>query len=191
MIIELTGPTCCGKSTLYNNSYFLPHFQRVDNTYLDRVFSCTHLSRLFRDLYRETVLLALGLSVIPTNYLASYLRFHITCRFPLKRRMTSFYHIVRKYGVYTTLQNQTSTSFLVDEGISHIPYILCPSDISLKPSDYTYFPKGSHSTLILHLCASSSKIESRLKKRGHKILRYINISDLASRHSAMSSRYPY
>lgn len=83
-----------------------------------------------------------------------------------------FVNVFAKFGKsYVTInKKKTNTTTVIDEGLSHIPFILM-----LSESEIDYFIKSSFTllsrTLIYFKYASYSDISSRLKKRGHKRVR--------------------
>lgn len=178
-MIEITGQPCAGKSSLVgkmtspsvNFIVFKPNiYQKV----MHFIFGCSYLG-----IARTRTLLA-------WSFLES-------C--PVIFKCNIFFNAVSKFGCRKILEatnSQSASVLIIDEGISHLPFLFLNTDTSLVVT----FISPELKDMVIQIIVAPGKqvIYERLKKRGHKRLKYIPINIFVARNyeieAAILSHYP-
>ena len=102
-------------------------------------------------------------SKLSVDFFLESMRLHET----LSRRINIFRNILHKYAIhYRALQIDSTACLLVDEGISHIPYLFTGN---LNDNNRSLFLKFPHNTkpLVIKLSIDLKTNIERLQHRGH------------------------
>ena len=165
-LVEITGQPCSGKSTLMN-------------TY---TFDGAKTQAYKQGLFLELINFVRGLI-----YLRSKIRFLLS--WSLKEqgsfafRMNIFRNAVSKFGIFVDLKTNyidSRQTMIVDEGISHLPFLFQNTETHLVLELLT--SELSDIEVIFLPNPGSSTIKERLKSRGHKRLKYLNVDSFMSRN---------
>ena len=175
---EITGQPCAGKSSFMNR-------EASNNEAI--VFKQGIARKIF---YFLCGLYFLNLSRSKVLFFWSMLE-----QAPLYFRINIFFNAVSKFGIFFYLQSSSVNhheDILVDEGISHLPFLFLNSD-TIKVVD---FISNELQKTNVHLLNSpgSGIIEQRLSIRGHKRLKYLLSSTFVTRikeiEDNLLSEYP-
>ena len=165
-LVEITGQPCSGKSTLMNTYTF---DGAKTQAYKQGLF--LKLINFMRGLIylRSKILFLLSL----------YLKEQGSFAF----RMNIFRNAVSKFGIFVDLKKNYIDSgqiMIVDEGISHLPFLFQNTETHLVLELLT--SELSDIEVIFLPNPGSSTIKERLKSRGHKRLKYLNVDSFMSRN---------
>lgn len=150
--LEITGPTCSGKSFFLMSESIIAIKVPVAYAILGLVW--------------VTFLRPLALLFLLRGIWRSDKR--------IWQKIRVFCHVFAKFGYRFTHRGEESQT-AIDEGVSHIPFILMlPDNDILKFVDY--FAKTLLQIEVIFCVTTEENIVSRLKARGHK--RITNDSDL-------------
>ena len=114
---------------------------------------------------------------------------------PLYFRINIFRNAVTKFGIFSSLQASTNdygARLLVDEGISHLPFLFLKTDTSVIVNFITTELQITN----VHYLSSPGYdvINNRLLSRGHKRLTFLRLSSFVTRireiESVLLSQYP-
>lgn len=178
--VEITGQPCSGKTTLIaGNSVF--DFKR-------KVLCQNSLSRIL-NFFRGVVYLGIGRLMILWAWSKKE---EVSFLF----RLNIFRNAVSKFGVFKYLKEEKTDSKntnVVDEGISHLPFLFQNTHSSLILD----FISGELTNIGVIFLRSPGKEEliKRLKKRGHKRLRFFSVDEFVVRNNKIETylihRYPH
>lgn len=178
--VEITGQPCSGKTTfIAGNSGF--DFKR-------QVLCQNSLSRIL-NFFRGVLYLGIGRLMI---LLAWSKKEEVSFLF----RLNIFRNAVSKFGVFKYLKDEKTDSKstnVVDEGISHLPFLFQNTHSSLILD----FISGELTNIGVIFLKSPGKEEliKRLKKRGHKRLRFLSVDEFVVTNNAIETylihRYPH
>ena len=178
--VEITGQPCSGKTTfIAGNSVF--DFER-------QVLCQNSLSRIL-NFFRGVLYLGIGRLMI---LLAWSKKEEVSFLF----RLNIFRNAVSKFGVFKYLKDEKTDSKstnVVDEGISHLPFLFQNTHSSLILD----FISGELTNIGVIFLKSPGKEEliKRLKKRGHKRLRFLSVDEFVVTNNAIETylihRYPH
>jgi len=166
-LVEITGQPCSGKSTLMNTYTF------------DGIKPQVYKQGLFLKLINFIRgLIYLRLKII-----------HLLLSWSLKEqgsfafRMNIFRNAVSKFGIFVDLKTNyidSRQTMIVDEGISHLPFLFQNTETHFVLELLT--SELSDIEVIFLPNPGSSTIKERLKSRGHKRLKYLNVDSFMSRN---------
>ena len=114
---------------------------------------------------------------------------------PLYFRMNVFRNAASKFGVFSSLQksiNNNVSKFIVDEGVSHLPFLFLKTDTRL----IIEFIASELQITDVHYLSSPGYdvIHQRLLARGHKRLKFLYLSSFTTRigeiEGILLSQYP-
>lgn len=167
-VIELTGPPCSGKS--YSLETLVSVFQAtiVDRSWVDGKLGTSRRAKLVRFIYRETWLLITGLRVLGFKRSLSLCASIFSSQWTLGRKLNSIRNVVSKFSINKLANMYINETLIVDEGITHIPYIFATSRAKCPIEVQTYFPYGCPS--VVYKAATRSQLYERLELRGHSML---------------------
>ena len=110
--------------------------------------------------------------------------------------MNIFRNAVSKFGIFVDLKKNYIDSeqiMIVDEGISHLPFLFQNTETHLVLE--LLRSELSDIEVIFLPNPGSSTIKERLKSRGHKRLKYLNVDSFMSRNRDIEcyliDQYPY
>jgi hypothetical protein len=175
---EITGQPCAGKSSFMNR-------EKSNNEAI--VFKQGIARKIF---YFLCGLYFLNLSRSKVLFFWSMLE-----QAPLYFRINIFFNAVSKFGIFFYLQSSSANNhedILVDEGISHLPFLFLNSD-TIKVVDF--ISNELQQTNVHYLNSpGSGLIEQRLTIRGHKRLNFLLLSAFVNRINEIEhnllSEYP-
>jgi len=103
-------------------------------------------------------------------------------------KLNIFRNAVSKFGIYSSLNKKNfnnSSSLLVDEGISHLPFLF----LNTKTDHVLNLIRLELETIQVIILKSPGLevIENRLKKRGHKRLRFLSLNTFIDRNFKIES----
>ena len=165
-LVEITGQPCSGKSTLMNTYTF---------------------DGIKPQVYKQGLFLKLINFIRGLIYLR--LKIHLLLSWSLKEqgsfvfRMNIFRNAVSKFGIFVDLKTNyidSRQTMIVDEGISHLPFLFQNTETHLVLELLTF--ELSDIEVIFLPNPGSSTIKERLKSRGHKRLKYLNVDSFMSRN---------
>ena len=165
-LVEITGQPCSGKSTLLNTYTF---------------------DGIKPQVYKQGLFLKLINFIRGLIYLR--LKIHLLLSWSLKEqgsfafRMNIFRNAVSKFGIFVDLKKNYIDSgqiMIVDEGISHLPFLFQNTETHLVLE--LLRSELSDIEVIFLPNPGSSTIKERLKSRGHKRLKYLNVDSFMSRN---------
>ena len=178
--VEITGQPCSGKTTfLAGNSVFDLKRQVLCQNSLSRILN----------FFRGVLYLGIGRLMI---LLAWSKKEEVSFLF----RLNIFRNAVSKFGVFKYLKDEKTDSKstnVVDEGISHLPFLFQNTHSSLILD----FISGELTNIGVIFLKSPGKEEliKRLKKRGHKRLRFLSVDEFVVTNNAIETylihRYPH
>ena len=178
--VEITGQPCSGKTTfLAGNSVFDLKRQVLCQNSLSRILN----------FFRGVLYLGIGRLMI---LLAWSKKEEVSFLF----RLNIFRNAVSKFGVFKYLKDEKTDSKstnVVDEGISHLPFLFQNTHSSLILD----FISGELTNIGVIFLKSPGKEEliKRLKKRGHKRLRFLSVDEFVVTNNKIETylihRYPH
>jgi|SaaInlStandDraft_1057018.scaffolds.fasta_scaffold107747_2 hypothetical protein len=178
-LIEITGQPCAGKSSLVKKTMlpsgdFIVFKPNIHQKVMHFIFGCSYLG-----IARTRTLLA-------WSFLES-------C--PVIFKCNIFFNAVSKFGCRKILEatnSQSASVLIIDEGISHLPFLFLNTDTSLVMTFISAELKDMDVQIIV--APGKQVIYERLKKRGHKRLKYIPINIFMARNyeveATILSHYP-
>lgn len=169
---EISGQSCTGKTS------FIKEHVKSDKNY---ILYERNTINLFFDFICG--LKYLGIKRIKTIFLWS-LKEDASLLF----RLNIFRNSVTKFGIFLKLTNNKKSrkqTYLVDEGVSHIPFIFLNTSTD-EVINFIAFELSSLNIKFL-TCDQRNDIESRLSKRGHKRLMFLDKTDFVNRNFSIQS----
>ena len=176
--IEITGQPCAGKSTILNKN-------SSDNV-------TRHIKSRFP---RKIVYFFSGINFLGFQRLKVLFHWSLAENASFLFKLNIFLNSVSKFGIFYKFQKPAKDkdlSFLVDEGISHIPFLFLETDSKIVIN----FISNELKMINVYLLRSPEKdiIQSRLSTRGHKRLKFLLLSAFTSRtqeiEKVLLSQYP-
>ena len=167
-IIELTGEPCAGKSTYLNSLSKLDHFTLFCRQWLLNDLGITSKVNLLSPVIYELYMFYAGMRGIGHSRLFYFWLATQKLNEPVLRRINIFRNIIHKYAIHYRVANSKCCEeyLVVDEGISHIPYLFTGGLDKIETSSLFNFPYEK--PWIIKLSLDIEIIISRLLKRGHK-----------------------
>ena len=165
MRVELTGPTCSGKSNYLK-------LKKIESVQVPLSFTV--------------------LGLVTLGFKKPRTLFFLLCR--IFRSDKSFYHVLRVFlHVFAKVGHfyfaSKNTKYWVDEGLSHIPFILMLNTDDL----HTFMEMFTHELGQVHIfftVTSPEKISRCLSNRGHKRIRSAkDFEKFMSNHVRLMSQY--
>lgn len=177
-LIEITGQPCAGKTSF------------VLNTVLDNKVKPFNNKSFYKIYYFFLGIIFLGLK--KTKILFSW---SLIEDVPFYFKMNIFFNAVSKFGIFSYInksKNNNSIKILVDEGISHLPFLFLKTDTK-EIIDFISF--GLRKTRVIYLSSPGHDIIlNRLLNRGHKRLKFLLLNSFTSRNreieNILLSNYP-
>lgn len=170
--VEITGQPCSGKTTLVEgNSVFDFKRQVVCQNLLSRILN----------FFRGVLYLGIGRLMI---LLAWSKKEEVSFLF----RLNIFRNAVSKFGVFKYLNEKKTDSkitSLVDEGISHLPFLFQNTHSSFI-LDFISAELSNIGVIFLR-SPGKEELTKRLKKRGHKRLRFLSIDEFVVRNNKIET----
>jgi len=176
--IEITGQPCSGKSTSINMS------KSDDMTKF-----------LKDDLYRKIFYFFLGIKFLGIQRSRVLFNWSFVEDASFIFKLNIFLNAVSKFGIFRTLETSSSDKakrFLVDEGVSHIPFLF----LKTETREVINFISSELQTINVYFMRSPRQdvIQSRLLSRGHKRLKFTLLSTFMSKtheiEKVLLSQYP-
>lgn len=167
-VVELTGAPCSGKTKLIDQLCSNYNAVPLNNNWLDEELRLWMLPPSLRLIFREIILLILGTKVLGIS------RIFILCGsirvsgWNTARKLNVLRNVLAKFAMHKIVYSQAKVNFIIDEGISHIPFIFATSLVQCPTRICTFFPKGS--PIILRINCEPKELRRRLMFRGHDML---------------------
>ena len=178
-IMEITGISCIGKSTYISSN----NFRTIDDL-LDPSKIMSYAVYLFFLIKSNTML---SISIYDTFWL---LRSSMKVRASILTKLNIFRNCLLKFAYYGYLNNlqKSIEDIVIDEGVSHIPFLLQDqvNGDQVIEEFYCRFSNQLSCVSVICLNANVDTIE-RLMSRGHKRLKS-NSHDEAKRFNDMNKR---
>lgn len=166
-IVELTGAPGSGKSTFAaaaNRSNAIVLFNRE---WLLRSFKLPVDSRIPACVFYEIIMFYGGARHLRSIRLVRFLNVCYKANASWIRKINVFRSIVHKYAIHEYFSEvQDNRYLLVDEGISHIPFLFAGDLSNIDPQVLMEFPRDH--PWIVKLQVSQNLLENRIQMRGHK-----------------------
>lgn len=161
-MIEITGQPCAGKSYLIEEMVAMDVGSRIYRPSIIGKILNFGIGCFYLRFYRTIVLFKWS--------------FHEVLPFLFKCNI--FFNAVCKFGCYYRLNSRGhggGPSWVIDEGVSHLPFLLCSTDCALVVNFIMPELKG----LVVRLVVAPNQkvLRTRLISRGHKRLKYVSIDD--------------
>ena len=177
-LIEITGQPCAGKTSF------------VLNTLLDNEVKPFTNKSFYKIYYFFLGVIFLGLK--KTKILFSW---SLIEDVPFYFKINIFFNAVSKFGIFSYIhksKNNNSMKILVDEGISHLPFLFLKTDTK-EVIDFITF--GLRKTIVIYLSSPGHDIIlNRLLNRGHKRLKFLLLNSFTNRNreieNILLSNYP-
>lgn len=176
--IEITGQPCSGKTSFISNKVTYKELRSVQKGFFKQIsYFCT------------------GMNFLGLRRTINLWHWSLSEDAPLYFRMNIFRNAVSKFGIFSSLQTLTSNNvaaFMVDEGVSHLPFLFLKTDTMVIID----FIANELQIIDVHYLSSPGYdvINHRLSNRGHKRLKFLNLSSFVMRtgeiEDIMLSNYP-
>ena len=164
--IEITGQPCAGKSSFIIKKIFDKEVKFLKKGIFRKIFY------FFLGLY------FLGYKRAKLLYFWSFME-----DAPIYFKINIFLNASFKFGIFYYLQSlrkDKKTRFLVDEGISHLPFLFLKTDTK---KIINFIASELQSTEVNYLSSPGYEmIYKRLLARGHKRLKFLLLSSFVSRN---------
>lgn len=167
-MIELTGPPCAGKS--YALPYLLDLYQAqlCDQAWIDTQLGITGRPWLLRGLLREIWLLRAGAGSLGWTRTKMLIKAVRSSGWGLKRKVNVIRNVLAKYALHKLAARVPDMVLILDEGITHLPYIFATSNSPYPDELVTFFP--NHMPSVIRFWASPEILKTRIAERGHAML---------------------
>ena len=166
-IVELTGQPCAGKSSFARASKALTGVVLFNRHWLFETFKIPVKSQIFGRFVYELLMMYGGVRNIKFSVLLNYFVACCKVRGSLYRKINIFRNILHKYAVHEFAKRiEDDRILLVDEGLSHIPYIF--SDCLDSLDSKLFLECLEKRPWVLNINSSNADIKYRIKSRGHK-----------------------
>lgn len=169
---EMTGQPCVGKTTFISQEM---RAGKVFQMYVQRYpmkFYCFFLGINYLGFKRARILFSWSLKES-----ASFLF-----------RINVFFNAVTKFGFPSKLSislQESSPPYLVDEGLSHIPFLFLNTD-TRRVVEFIAVDVRNANVLFLK-SPGCDVIQDRLRKRGHKRLKFLSIPHFVQRNQEIEN----
>ncbi len=176
-LIEVTGQPCSGKSSIL-----------VKNT--------DHLLRQIKNNFPVKIIyFFLGANSLGRQRLKVLFQWSLAEKAPILFKLNIFFNCVSKFGLFYKFKNQNRNKalrFIVDEGISHIPFLFLETDTKIV---IDFISKELQMIRVYFLQSPEQDvIQIRLLSRGHKRLKFMPLSNFTNKTQAIEkvllSQYP-
>ena len=165
-IVELTGQPCAGKSIFARASAVNSEIVLFNRAWL---FDALHIpvkSNVFGRIFYEILMLYGGLRGVKYKIFIKYLRACLQINSSFYRKANVLRNILHKYAVYEFAGKvEDERLLLVDEGLSHIPYIFSDCLDVINTNLFLEFKQKK--PWVLKITSSSAEVKRRLEIRGH------------------------
>lgn len=169
--LEITGQPCAGKSTFVNR-------KEADSE--ASILSHGYIKKIFYILY--------GLYFLGFSRLKVLFFWSMDENAPIFFRINIFFNAVSKFGIFFYLQslsNDSQQEILVDEGLSHLPFLFLNSD-TVKVIEFISVELQKTNVNYL-ISPGLDLIEQRLLIRGHKRLKFLLLRSFVTRINEIES----
>ena len=168
--IELTGQSCAGKTSFLSRKV-------LDGDGIElKAYKLGYKSEKIITFFRGTIYLGLSKTVI-----LLYWSFKEEAN--LLFRLNIFRNAVTKVGIFSTLikkKSNTSSVLLVDEGLSHLPFLFLNTE---TPRVLSLISEELKNINVIFLKSPGFEvIKERLKIRGHKRLKFLSLNTFIRRN---------
>jgi len=166
-IIEVTGEPCAGKTTFIQSLSCDPQFVLFSRQWLINDLGLVCDSKLMARFIYESYMLLAGLKGAGYSRLSGFFIAVVRLNEPLFRKINIYRNIIHKYAVhYRAMTSENKHYLVLDEGISHIPYLFTGGLDVIDHSLLFSFPYEK--PWVIKLSLDIETVISRLLCRGHK-----------------------
>ena len=166
-IVEVTGEPCTGKTTFIYRLIKGEKIRLFSRQWQAAELGVTKIPGLMRVIAYELLMLLEGVKTAGLEHSYRFFIAAMALDIPIKWRLNIFRNIIHKYAIYFLAERTKYDGILVvDEGISHIPFLFSGGLKQLDPTLLFCFPY--HRPWIIKLTQDLDTIIYRMKKRGHK-----------------------
>ena len=167
-IVEFTGVPCSGKSTAIVELSKLGNVEIFSKGWLVKSLGVQSNNELYKTIVYEFYMLITGLCSIRIVNLVKFVSSIMSFNESLFFKFNILRNVIHKYSIHRHLSNiEEDKTIVVDEGISHIPYLFLGHVEQLKKIDFMVFHQDSK-PYVVKLKIKESDAIKRLKSRGHK-----------------------
>lgn len=169
-IVEITGVPGVGKTSLAQQWILdLPCMVICDAKWIRDQCNLKAYPKVLQNVLSECILISIGLKTLGFRRVCLMAKALAGSRWKITRSINVFRNIIKKFAIhYLAYRNTSSQLLLVDEGISHIPFIFATSATECPDMVRCYYP---HDTpIIVKIKDDHSEIERRLVRRGHSLI---------------------
>lgn len=162
---EITGQPCAGKSSVIRNKALDSQTVSLNQGYIRKIF------------YIFSGINFLGFRRLKVIFLWSMIE-----DAPIYFRLNIFFNATSKFGIFSYLQSSSNNNgkhILVDEGVSHLPFLFLNSD-TIKVINFISVELQKTNVQFLR-SPGYDVIENRLLIRGHKRLKFLLLNTFATR----------
>ena len=165
--IEITGQSCSGKTSFSS--------KKVSIEQNLTIYKIGNLRKILN--------FAAGLKYLGASKAMVLMNFALKEKGPLFFRINIFRNAVSKFGIFTHVNYSTNNSkiLIIDEGLSHLPFLFLETNtkdvVSLIANEL------SKIEIIFLIPSNRNVIKCRMKIRGHKRLKFLNIDDLINKNN--------
>tara|TARA_Y100000768_G_scaffold358752_1_gene314775 strand:- start:385 stop:954 length:570 start_codon:yes stop_codon:yes gene_type:complete len=165
--IEITGQPCSGKST-YIDKILSSNKDYVSN-------SDTVIQKIYFFFY--------GFMYLETSRIKEILKWSLKENASLCFRLNIFRNAIAKFGMFKKkylIKLKKDHNFFLDEGISHLPFLFLETDSKVIVE--FIFNELQQVNVVFLKSPGLEVIKKRLQDRGHKRLKFLNISNFVDRN---------
>lgn len=166
-IVEITGQPCAGKTSYISDTLLI-----YENT-----------GSANGTLIKKIYFFLCGVQYLKTARIRQLLKWSLKENASIFFKLNIFRNAVTKFGMFNKRHDinlKNKQNFLLDEGISHLPFLFLETDTS-KVVQFI-FNELQQVDVVLLKSPGQGQIKERLTKRGHKRLQFLPLSNFADRN---------
>lgn len=138
----------------------------LDNHYINRFLHISALPNPFSFLFREFYQLFIGFNTLNAPTIKLLLKYLIFSKWSFFRKLNVFRNVLKKYSLHYIASKNITTNFIIDEGVSHIPFIFSTAFINYTPE--LIINPYKNNILVIIINTNPLILYKRIVKRGHK-----------------------
>jgi len=168
-VLELTGPPCAGKTSKLKQLSKEEHISICTQEWLWETLGNEWTPNMLRSLFIEIALFYVGVNCLGWRRILVLWKAVNASGWRLLRRLNVLRNVFHKFAIHSVVAKQNTLQILLlDEGITHIPYLFSTSSTQCPVSIRNYYPFGKPAVLIVE--EELKTIVSRLRRRGHSLV---------------------
>lgn len=174
MLIEISGMPCTGKTTNKNYYEQIYNAKLIDKWTIQKRLKINTSSRLLNLIIMNLILILLGINGIKFKDHSKLIIAILKSGWTINRKVNVWRNCMFKFAFIKLFAKAKGMNYLIDEGLSQIPYIFATSQFKLN--NKWIFPYiNDNSIIVEHLDVDIDEIKTRLIKRGHPLLDNVGI----------------